>query len=161
MLYQFVERHYPEFLEQLSHQGKSLPKHVEKEFEEFLKCVRLEHGFLSVVCEDCKHEKLVAFSCKKGLSLINPGKVKYELKAPYSYGTTHVFFSPLDFIGKLAALVPPPRLNLTRFYGVSAPNSKVRAKVTASQLGKNSPKLAETIKSNDKPYQARSLSWAQ
>jgi|GEM_PF-5394671 len=38
MLYQLVERHYPEFLEQLSHQGKSPPKHVEKEFEEFLKC---------------------------------------------------------------------------------------------------------------------------
>ena len=52
-------------MEQLSHQGKSLPKHVEKEFEEFLKCGRLEHGFLSVLCGDCKHEKLVAFSCKK------------------------------------------------------------------------------------------------
>jgi hypothetical protein len=37
LLYQLVERHYPEFLEQLSHQGKSLPKHVEKEFEEFLR----------------------------------------------------------------------------------------------------------------------------
>lgn len=65
LLYQLVERHYLEFLEQLSHQGKSLPKHVEKEFEEFLKCGRLEHGFLRVLCGDCKHEKLVAFSCKK------------------------------------------------------------------------------------------------
>jgi len=65
LLYQLVERHYPEFLEQLSRQGKSLPRHVEKEFEEFLKCGRLEHGFLRVVCDDCKHEKLVAFSCKR------------------------------------------------------------------------------------------------
>ena len=65
LLYQLVERYYPEFLEQLSHQGKSLPHHVEKEFEEFLKCGLLEHGFLRVVCDDCKHEKLVAFSCKK------------------------------------------------------------------------------------------------
>jgi hypothetical protein len=32
--------------------------------------------------------------------------------------------SPLDFIARLAALVPKPRVNLTRFYGVFAPNSK-------------------------------------
>ncbi|MFC3121110.1 hypothetical protein ACFOHL_05725 [Agaribacter flavus] len=62
---------------------------------------------------------------------------------------------------KLAALVPPPRLNLTRFYGVFAPNSNVRAKVTASQRGKNSPRLAERPKDPDKPYHARSMSWAQ
>lgn len=65
LLYQLVERYYPKFKAQLSQQGKSLPYHVEKEFDEFLKCGRLEHGFLRVVCDDCKHEKLVAFSCKK------------------------------------------------------------------------------------------------
>ena len=65
MLYQLVESHYPEFIKQLSDQGKSLPRHVEKEFAEFLKCGRLEHGFLRVICDDCKHEKLVAFSCKR------------------------------------------------------------------------------------------------
>ncbi len=59
ILYQLVEHHYPEFLKQLGHQGKSLPHHVEKEFEEFLRCGRLEHGFLRVVCDDCKLEKLV------------------------------------------------------------------------------------------------------
>jgi ribosomal protein S27E len=42
-----------------------LPKYVEREFDEFLRCGRLEHGFLRVVCGDCKHEKLVAFSCKR------------------------------------------------------------------------------------------------
>lgn len=52
---------------------------------------------------------------------------------PYRDGTTHVFFDPIDFIGKLVALIPPLRLNLTRFYGVFAPTSNVRAKVTASQ----------------------------
>jgi hypothetical protein len=29
--------------------------------------------------------------------------------------TTHVIFEPLDFIAKLATLVPKPRVNLTRF----------------------------------------------
>lgn len=65
LLYQLIERYYPDFLEHLLRQGKSLPQHVEKEFDEYLKCGRFEHGFLRVVCDDCKHEKLVAFSCKK------------------------------------------------------------------------------------------------
>lgn len=65
LLYQLVERHYPEFKEALSEQGKQLPKFVEREFDDFLRCGRLEHGFLRVVCGDCKHEKLVAFSCKR------------------------------------------------------------------------------------------------
>ena len=37
---------------------------------------------------------------------------------PYRDGTTHVIFEPVDFIAKLAALVPKPRVNLTRFHGV-------------------------------------------
>lgn len=65
LLYQIVERHYPDFKEMLSKQGKSFPRHVEKEFDEFLKCGRLEHGFLRVVCDDCKQDQLVAFSRKK------------------------------------------------------------------------------------------------
>jgi len=65
LLYQLVERHYPEFKEAISEQGKYLPKFVEREFEDFLRCGRLEHGSLRVVCGDCKHEKLVAFSCKR------------------------------------------------------------------------------------------------
>ena len=42
-----------------------------------------------------------------------------------------------------------------------APNAKVRGEVTASQRGKNSPRLAEYLKDSDKPYHARSMSWAQ
>ncbi len=65
LLYQLVERYYPDFTANLADQGKYLPKYVEREFDEFLRCGRLEHGFLRVVCNDCKHEKLVAFSCKR------------------------------------------------------------------------------------------------
>ena len=65
LLYQLVERYYPEFTASLAEQGKHLPKYVDREFDEFLRCGRLEHGFLRVVCGDCKHEKLVAFSCKR------------------------------------------------------------------------------------------------
>jgi ribosomal protein S27E len=65
LLYQLIERYYPEFTYNLAEQGKYLPKYVELEFDEFLRCGQLEHGFLRVVCGDCKHEKLVAFSRKR------------------------------------------------------------------------------------------------
>ncbi len=45
--------------------ARRLPRHVEREFEEYLKCGRLEHGFLRVACTTCHAEKLVAFSCKR------------------------------------------------------------------------------------------------
>ena len=92
--------------------------------------------------------------------MIDGGKVKYELKTPFKDGTTHVFFSPPDFISKLAALVPPPRLNLTRFYGVFASNSSVRAQVVSSKRGKDFP-LLKVVQNSEKPYHARSMSWAQ
>ncbi len=63
------------------------------------------------------------------LPLTRHGKVRYELKTPYIDGTTEVLFEPLDFIAHLAALVPKPRLNLTRFHCVYAPNSKYRMQV--------------------------------
>jgi hypothetical protein len=37
-----------------------------------------------------------------------------QVKTPYRDGTTHVIFEPLDFIARLAALVPKPWVNLTR-----------------------------------------------
>jgi hypothetical protein len=42
-----------------------LPRHVQREFEDYLKCGRLEYGFLRVRCGACHAEKLVAFSCKR------------------------------------------------------------------------------------------------
>ena len=53
----------------------------------------------------------------------------YELKHPFRDGTTHVLFTPEDFIARLAALVPRPRANLTRYHGVFAPNSPFRKAV--------------------------------
>ena len=75
-----------------------------------------------------------------GLDFPPSGKVRYQLRTPYRDGTTHVIFEPLDFIAKLAALVPKPRVNLTRYHGLFAPNSRHRARVTPAKRGKgNSP----------------------
>lgn len=72
------------------------------------------------------------------LSLTSSGKICYELKSAFSDGTTHVVFEPLDFISKLAALVPSPRVNLTRFHGVFAPNSQYRSSIIIQKKDKKS-----------------------
>jgi len=70
------------------------------------------------------------------LSLTPNGNVRYSLKTPYRDGTRHVIFEPLDFMACLAALVPKPRVNVTRFHGVFAPNSQYRTRVTPAKRGR-------------------------
>ena len=57
------------------------------------------------------------------------GQVELKLKTPWRDGTTHLVLSPLEFMQRLAALVPRPRLHLIRFHGVLAPNAKLRSLV--------------------------------
>jgi len=65
LLYQLIENHWPNFQLRLSEAGSFLPRHVTREFVEYLECGRLKHSFLRVRCQDCHHEHLVAFSCKR------------------------------------------------------------------------------------------------
>lgn len=46
------------------------------------------------------------------------GQVVLLLKSPYRDGTTYIVIEPLEFMERLAALVPRPRLHLIRFHGV-------------------------------------------
>ncbi|NRB41419.1 MAG: transposase [Pseudomonadales bacterium] len=41
---------------------------------------------------------------EKRLSIGKHGQVIYRLKTSYNNGTTHVVFSPMDFIARIAAL---------------------------------------------------------
>lgn len=65
LLYELVEQYYPAFLEHIERDGRGLPNFVHQEFDAYLKCGRMEEGFLRLRCEQCHAEKLVAFSCKK------------------------------------------------------------------------------------------------
>jgi hypothetical protein len=49
------------------------------------------------------------------------GQVVLKLKTAWRAGTTHRVTSPLEFMQRLAALVPRPRLHLIRFHGVLTP----------------------------------------
>jgi hypothetical protein len=80
------------------------------------------------------------------LSVTDEGKLRYELKQPYSNGTTHFLFEPMDLLAKLAALVPRPRANLTRYHGVFAPNSTLRARIVPGKPRNN--RTAQAAASN-------------
>ena len=64
------------------------------------------------------------------LKLNRAGDLVLQLKSPYKDGTTHLVMSPPEFMQRLAALVPRPRLNLIRFHGALAPNAKIRSLIT-------------------------------
>ncbi|MCP4826340.1 MAG: IS91 family transposase, partial [Shimia sp.] len=109
----------------------------------------------------CRYITRPAIS-EKRLSLTAQGKVRYELKTPYRDGTTHVIFEPLDFIAKLVALVPKPRVNLTRYHGVFAPNSNLRARVTPAKRGKGNQTKAPDEVQGQTPAECRAaMTWAQ
>jgi hypothetical protein len=203
--------------------GAGLPKFVKDEFDAFLECGILAHGFLRLRCADCAHDKLIAFSFKRRelcpscgarrisetatylvdhvipevpvrqwvLSLrilvedqgeryladdeensdeartlrpLQRGSCVYRIAFGPRAGqrvqtlqgalpreasgkqrlcadlqgfslqaavrcTTHQVMSPLEFMQRLAALVPRPRLRLILFHGVLSPNAKLRAKL--------------------------------
>jgi hypothetical protein len=94
------------------------------------------------------------------LALTSSGQVRYALKTPYRDGTTHIVMEPLDLMARLAALVPPPRMHLTRFHGVFAPHSKLRAAVTPAHRGLGSKAGPADP---DKPITPRhvAMTWAQ
>lgn len=96
---------------------------------------------------------------EKRLTASAQGKVVYLLKTPYRDGTTHVVFEPLDFIARLAALVPRPRANLTRYHDVLAPNHRWRAAVTPAGRGRGKRVAAQPEKSTIERHVA--MSWAQ
>ena len=70
--------------------------------------------------------------------------------------------SPLEFMQRLAALVPRPRLHLIRFHGVLAPNAKLRALVVphdpAQDTGKSEQTPTEPGCAHDRPAR---IGWAR
>lgn len=100
------------------------------------------------------------WSFRHGLELAQRGNVRYQPKTPYQDGTTRVIFEPLDFIARLAALVQKPRVDLTRIYGVFAPNSKHRVLVMLAKRGRGNK--VRVVEGQPSPAVRRtSMSWAQ
>lgn len=77
------------------------------------------------------------------LSRNDKGQVLLQLKSPWRDGTTHIVMSPQEFMQRLAALAPRPRLHLIRFHGVLAPNAGLRAAIVPGPTQKPGEHAAE------------------
>jgi Putative transposase/Transposase zinc-binding domain len=66
ILYKVVQENVETFIQmaEVVPNRKGLPEYVKREFYEYLRCGILANGFLRVQCTECKHERLVAFSCR-------------------------------------------------------------------------------------------------
>jgi hypothetical protein len=111
--------------------------------------------------EKKKMEKLLRYILRPPVALERmekrvDGTISYKLKHPYSDGTTHVVFSPMELLEKLVALIPRPRAHLVRYHGVLAPNSHIRPKVIRQSERKPSEALNLIPGSREKR-----ISWAK
>jgi len=108
----------------------------------------------------CRYISRPALSVK-WLSLTPNGNIRYQLKTPYRDATTHVIVEPLDFMARLAALIPKPRVNLTRFHGVFSPNSTHRALVTPARRGKGNQRHSDKGMEKTPAERRAAMTWAQ
>ena len=90
-----------------------------------VRCARSKRNKLEQLCRNITRPAIA----NDRLKLNRAGDVVLQLKSPYRDGTTHIVMSPLEFMQRLATLVPRPRLNLIRFHGVLAPNAKLRSEI--------------------------------
>jgi hypothetical protein len=67
------------------------------------------------------------------IRLTAAGQVLLELRHPWSDGTTHLLFDPLELLERLASLTPRPRINLVLYYGVLGAHAAWRLRVGGRQ----------------------------
>jgi hypothetical protein len=80
-----------------------------------VRCAADDHDALEQLCRTMTRPALA----NERVQTIAAGQVVPKLKTAWRDGTTHLVMSPLEFMQRLAALVPRPRLHLIRFHGLS------------------------------------------
>jgi hypothetical protein len=91
------------------------------------------------------------------LHILPDGNVKLEFKRPWSDGTTSIELSPLALIARLAALVPPPRRHVVRYFGVLSSHATSRSEVVPAPAT-SPPASGEQDKPKRRP---RYIRWAE
>jgi len=67
------------------------------------------------------------------LTFREDGRLEYRLKRPSRGGATVLVLTPVQLLKRLCALVVKPKVHLTRYFGVFAPNANARAEVVAQR----------------------------
>ncbi len=137
------------------------------------------HAGVSVPARDrLRIERLLRYASRgpisnERLSLLPDGRIRYKLKRRWSDGTKAIIYEPMELMHRLAALVPPPRFNTVRYYGVLAPASRLRRYIVLQDKSEIVPAhpgcsaKAETLATEEaevkhkRSKKPRNYSWAQ
>jgi hypothetical protein len=92
------------------------------------------------------------------LKILDDGNVKLELKKPWSDGTSSVELAPLALIARLAALVPPPKRHLVRYFGVLSSHAASRSKVVPAPA---EPTPATPVEQDKPKNTSRYIRWSE
>jgi hypothetical protein len=106
-------------------------------------CARLEgfslHAAVAIHENDREGLERLARYCARPalsvdrLSVTEDGRVRYRMKRTFSDGRSEVVLAPHDFLVRLCALVPPPRVHLVRYFGAFGPHAAGRAALVGSR----------------------------
>jgi hypothetical protein len=137
------------------------------------------HAGVSVPARDrFRLERLLRYASRgpisnERLSLLPDGRIRYKLKRRWKDGTKAVIYGPMELMERLAALTPPPRFNIVRYYGLLAPASSLRRYIVPqdkSEIGPVHPgclakaEASAAEESEAKPKRSKkpiNYSWAQ
>jgi hypothetical protein len=86
------------------------------------------------------------------------GDVVLQLKSAFKDGTTHIVMAPLEFMQRLVALVPHPRLHLIRFHGVLAHAGSVACSTGLGKISLRNFAFGDHAQAHGAPAR---MSWAR
>ena len=78
-------------------------------------------------------------------------QILYLLPKPDPAGRTALRLSALEFLDRLATILPPPRIHRHRYHGVFAPNAPLRSLVTARAREDNALAVHTSIQAGSLP----------
>jgi hypothetical protein len=116
------------------------------------------HASVAIAADDdLGRERLMRYGARPPLALdrlrwLPGGRIAYRIKTLRDGRAKHRIMTPLEFLARLAALVPPPRYPLLRYHGVLAPRSAWRRDVVPrAPQAKACAKIAETTTGGPRP----------
>ncbi len=95
------------------------------------------------------------------LSTNDQGDVIYRFKKPWDDGTTAMKLTPMELMERLVALVPRPRVHLTRFHGVLAPHYKHRKQIIPKPPELKIVQDQEIIEPKQLELKKKNIPWAR
>ena len=77
----------------------------------------------------CRYGARPAFSVNR-LHELPDGRYAYRMKRVFSDGTSVIILTAHELLARLVALIPPPKIHLTKYSGIFAPRARGRAALT-------------------------------